>query len=93
MKYYNVNIYNYENLSPEDKRFLDGLRFAVSIASHKENIIDDLGLTEKEDLISQIKKEITGEVLDAVVNRIQTVQTETIISLIDQYETLPNTEQ
>ena len=85
MKYYNIHTYNYDSLNNEDKRFIDGFQYAASVVRNKETIFDDLDLSYKDDIMSRIKKEVISEALDAVALRLENVQPEIIVGMIDQY--------
>jgi hypothetical protein len=85
MKYYSINTYNYENLSPEDKRFIDGIQYAISVVEDKKNIFDDFGLTHEEDILSRIKKEVISDAIEVIAERLRNVQSSVIVDLIDQY--------
>ena len=82
---YNEEVYNYENLSANDKRFIDGYREAVENARNKFHIIEDVMEVSAlaSDTLSNIKREIAEETIDAVLEYLERIEVEFIVGFID----------
>ena len=82
---YNEEVYNYENLNTNDKRFIDGYREAVENARNKFHIIEDIMEVSDlaSDTLSNIKREIAEETIDAVLEYLERIEVEFIVGFID----------
>lgn len=78
-------IYNYENLNAKDKRFIDGYREAVENAENKFHIVEDIMEVSDlaSDTLSNIKREIAEETINAVLNYLKIMERDLIIGFID----------
>ena len=85
MSYYDPNTYNYDNLTEEDKRFMDAYRYAITVAGDKDAVEYILGIEDEKDILSQIKREVMSEVIDAITEHMQSMQTSIMVNLIEQY--------
>lgn len=90
MTYFNPEIYNYDGLKPEDKKFIDAYDMAVQDALNKDFIIDDrmgLALDPNEDgILDGIKREVAEEVFDHIADYLACQRLELIVSIMDGYE-------
>lgn len=90
MSYFDPEIYNYENLRPEDKKHLDIYDAAVRDTLNKDFIVDDmmgLGLDPEEDsTIDKIRREVAEEVFGHIEQYLAIQRLELIVSIMDGYQ-------
>ena len=82
MSYYNPDIYNYDNLKPEDKLHIDYYRWAVEAVENYEPIEWE-GENEEETVLEKIKREIEQEFKEELLEHLRIEETELIVGIMD----------
>ena len=86
MSYYDPKTYNYEALNDADKKVIDIYDTATEDALNREHVIGDImGIRggEDADYLDKIRKEIAGQVFDAIEEHLAIQRQEMIVSLLD----------
>jgi len=87
MSYYDPTVYNYLNLTDEERSYVDVYGAAIEDAGNKAFIIEDLmGLRDEEedtDLITKMQYQIAEKTIDAVLEYMALQRQEMIVAMID----------